>query len=333
MAFRQMGTPGTPRLLLVHGNLSSSIFYVPLMERLKDEFDMIAVDLRLFGDTEIAPVDAARGLRDFSDDVDAFVGAVGWDSFSMLGWSMGGGITMQYAIDHSDKLEGIILQNPVPPFGLGGCFGAEGRLADPPGLGGGAGSCNKRMIKAIAEKGENGGREFLGRIYDRLYVEPAFRTDPGERAAYIDGMLSAKLGGDKFPGDYTLTDKWPGFIAGDRGNYNAMSARHLDLSALADIEAKPPILWIRGSADVVISDTSTSDPGYLGKRGRIPGWPGEVVFPPQPMILQTRTLFEKYKANGGYFREILIPGGHGCMIDHREEFVKAIEDFIPMMRA
>ena len=331
MAYRQMGTPGKPKLLLVHGNMSSSVFYVPLMERLREEFDMIAVDLRLFGDTEIAPVDATRGLRDFSDDVDAFVCAIGWESFSMLGWSMGGGVTMQYAIDHGDRLESIMLQNPISPYGLGGCFGPDGQMTDPPGLGGGAGACNKQMLQAIADKGENGGREFLGGVYDRLYVEPTFHTDPEDRELYIDSMLTSKLGDDKFPGNYTVTDLWPGFIAGDKGNYNAMSSKYLNLSALADAEHKAPILWIRGAADVLVTDTSTSDVGYLGKIGRIPGWPGEEVFPPQPMVLQTRTLFEKYRENGGYYRETVIPGGHGCMIDHPDEFVKAIEDFIPMI--
>ena len=37
-AYLSAGTPGKPRLLLLHGNVSSAVFYEHLMERLADDF-------------------------------------------------------------------------------------------------------------------------------------------------------------------------------------------------------------------------------------------------------------------------------------------------------
>jgi pimeloyl-ACP methyl ester carboxylesterase len=51
--------------------------------------------------------------------------------------------------------------------------------------------------------------------------------------------------------------------------------------------------------------------GTLGKLGVVPGWPGDEVHPPQPMVGQTRYVLERYRANGGSFREEVIPDtGH-----------------------
>ena len=59
-AYRVHGTPGARKLLLIHGNASSSAFYEPLMERLADEFYMVAPDLRCFGGSDALPVDVGE---------------------------------------------------------------------------------------------------------------------------------------------------------------------------------------------------------------------------------------------------------------------------------
>ena len=65
------GTAGAPRLLLIHGNASSSKFYLPLMERLEDRFELAAPDLRCFGDSQALPDEALSVLSgeepDFAD--------------------------------------------------------------------------------------------------------------------------------------------------------------------------------------------------------------------------------------------------------------------------
>ena len=66
---------GTP-VLLVHGNCSSADFWRPLLRRLPPTVRIVAPDLRGYGRSSTAPVDAGRGLRDFADDVAAVLDAL-----------------------------------------------------------------------------------------------------------------------------------------------------------------------------------------------------------------------------------------------------------------
>lgn len=311
--------------MLVHGNTSSSVFYLPLMERLSDFFEMAAPDLRCFGDSDAKTVDAARGLRDFSDDLNEFSEAIGWDKFYLLGWSMGGGVAMQYAVDHSERLLGLILQNPVSPFGFGGTYGPDGKTLLPVGLASGGGCANPSLVQAL----DTGDRDYCRQTMNSLYFTPPFRADPAWEERFIDGMLSSTVGEGMYPGDYAATGAWPGVVSGTVGIFNTMSPANCNLSGLADIPNRIPVLWIRGGSDLIVSDCSMAEFGGLGKMGFVPGWPGEDQFPPQPMLEQTRYVLRQYEANGGAYREVVIPGGgHGCMLDHEDEFAAALMEFM-----
>ena len=75
---------------------------------------------------------------------------------------------------------------------------------------------------------------------------------------------------------------------------------------------------------MIVSDNSFFDFGTLGKLGYVPGWPGEEVYPPQPMVGQTRSLLEKYAAQGGSFEEVVISDtGHTPYVEKPEEFMAA----------
>ncbi|MCO8273644.1 hypothetical protein M1L60_23905 [Actinoplanes sp. TRM 88003] len=52
----------------------------------------------------------------------------------------------------------------------------------------------------------------------------------------------------------------------------------------------------------------------------MPGWPGAEDCPPQPMIGQTRAVFERYAAAGGSFREVVYADcGHSPHIERPAE--------------
>ena len=103
-------------VVLVHGNVSSSLFWQELMQDLPSDLRVIAIDLRGFGETESMPVDATRGVRDFSDDVRSALVALCIETAHLVGWSMGGGVVMQYALDHPAL--SLTLQAPVSPLSL-----------------------------------------------------------------------------------------------------------------------------------------------------------------------------------------------------------------------
>ena len=92
---------------------------------------------------------------------------------------------------------------------------------------------------------------------------------------------------------------------------------------------KPPVLWVRGTDDVIVSDTPLYDLAYLGSLGAIRGWPGADAWPPQPMIAQTRAVLDGYAAAGGRYRELVIEdAGHGPHLDQPEQFSAALRDHL-----
>src|SRR6202048_2602299 len=144
-----------PAVLFVHGNVSSSLFWQPTMLALPEPYRPLAIDLRGFGGTDPEPVDATRGLRDFADDLAAAIEALGLDTVHLVGWSMGGGVVLQYLVDRpgTHRVASLTLEDPVSPFGFGGTKGVDGMLCDPWCAGSGAGGANPEFVERLGRGG------------------------------------------------------------------------------------------------------------------------------------------------------------------------------------
>jgi pimeloyl-ACP methyl ester carboxylesterase len=128
----------------------------------------------------------------------------------------------------------------------------------------------------------------------------------------------------------TPSGNWPNVAPGVYGPANALSPKYTgDVSRLWHINPKPPVLWIRGTDDQIVGDMSLFDMGTLGSLGAVPGWPGAEVYPPQPMVSQTRAVLDKYQANGGRYEEIVFTEtGHTPYIEKPAEFNAAFHKHI-----
>lgn len=312
---------GGPAVVFIHGNVSSSLFWQDAMLATPEHWRVFAIDLRGFGDSETLPVDATRGLRDFSDDVSSVVEALGLGTVHLVGWSMGGGVALQYALDH--PVHSLTLQSPVSPYGFGGTRLDGSRLTDDD-AGCGGGGANPDFVTRLEAGDTTSDAPTAPRaVYASSYVTPGFVTERED--LWVESMLTTKTGIDNYPGDGVASENWPGFAAGSRGVLNTMAPKYLDLSGIVDIEPKPPLTWIHGADDLIVSDTSFFDLNYLGQLGVIPGWPGEDVAPAQPMITQTRAVFDRYAAAGGIFEELVIENcGHSAHLEHPEAFRDAL---------
>ena len=317
-----------PAVLFVHGNVSSSLFWQPMMLALPEEYRPLAIDLRGFGDTDDEPIDATRGLRDFSDDLAAAVEALGLDRVHLVGWSMGGGVVLQYLTERPDRVESLTLVDPVSPFGFGGTRGVDGILCDPWGAGSGGGAANPEFVERLAGKDRTGKSPLSPRqVLLAHYVKPPH--EPEHLDIFVESMLSTRTGEYWYPGDSRPVDAWPGFAPGDRGVLNTMAPTHFRIADLSGVDPKPPVLWIRGANDVIVSDTSLYDLAYLGSLGAIPGWPGEQTWPPQPMVAQTRAVLNGYAVAGGRYREAVIEdAGHGPHLDQPEQFLAELTEHL-----
>jgi len=122
---------------------------------------------------------------------------------------------------------------------------------------------------------------------------------------------------------------------GVSGVNNAIAAGLCDLSGFAQAASAagaadaPPVLWVRGADDQIVSDTSFLDFGTLGGLGYVPGWPGVEVYPSQPMVAQMRHLLDAYQAAGGRYEEVVIADcGHSPHIEQPEQFRQAFFAFL-----
>jgi pimeloyl-ACP methyl ester carboxylesterase len=133
---------------------------------------------------------------------------------------------------------------------------------------------------------------------------------------HLAQVLLTRTGEGFYPGDAIPSEHWPGTAPGRLGFTNAMAPIYCDTSAVAELDTRVPILWLRGDEDQVVSDTSFFDLGFLGQLGAIPGWPGPDVLPPQPMLQQTRAVLERFAARGGRYREVVLEGhAHGTLLE------------------
>ncbi|MFI6446218.1 alpha/beta fold hydrolase [Kitasatospora sp. NPDC050543] len=312
------GRSGEP-VVFVHGNVSSALFWQRAMLDLPERYRPIAVDLRGFGGTDPLPVDATRGLRDHSDDLTALTETLGLHRVHLVGWSMGGGVVLQQLREHPERLRSVTLVNPVSPYGFGGTHGSDGRLNHPDGAGSGGGAANAEFVRLLAA-GERGEESPLSprTVLTSCYVKPPLESELLD--VYLAGMLSTRVGDDHYPGDSRSTDAWPGTAPGDRGVLNSLAPTHFRIDDLELADPKPPVLWLRGSHDVIVSDTSLFDLAHLGALGVVPGWPGEQECPAQPMVAQTRAVLGRYAAAGGAVREVVLDAGHSVHIERPEEF-------------
>ncbi len=247
-------------------------------------YQVYAPDMRGYGDSETLPVDATRAMRDYSDDLYSLVQALGLSTLHLLGWSLGGNIVMQYAIDHPETLRSLTLQAPSSPFGFGGTKEAEGTPVWPDFAGSGGGTANPDFVQRIAQ-GDRGSEQF--------------------------------------------SHNWPGVAPGRQGVNNALAPKYMNQADFANIDPKVPVLWLRGANDQIVSDTSVFDFGFLGQLGAVPDWPGAEVYPPQPMVTQTRTVLSLYQANGGQYREVVLPDcGHSPHIEKLGTVYELVHSFL-----
>lgn len=319
-------------MVFLHGNASASRFFEETMLALPAELHAIAPDLRGYGRTEPKAIDATRGLRDFSDDLHALLEetGLGGGALHLVGWSVGAGVAMQYAIDHAARVASLTLIAPMSPFGFGGTKDAAGTPCTADFAGSGGGTAAGEFVKRITA-GDTGEESSFSprKVMNTYYVKPPFRAAPAREDVYVEEILSSSTEPGCYPGDLTTSTSWPGIAPGTLGMNNAISPAYCNLGAFAAIDPRPPVLWIRGTDDQIVSDTSLFDLGFLGKLGAVPGWPGDDVHPPQPMVAQTRAVLDAYRAAGGSYREVVLPDvGHSPHVEAPEAFNTALLEFL-----
>lgn len=315
-------------VVFIHGNASSSTFWEETMLALPPQYRGIAPDLRGYGDTEDLLVDATRGAKDWTEDLKALSDALGARPAHLVGWSLGAAPLLQFALDYPGLVRSMTLVNPISPYGFGGTKDVDGTPCHNDFAGSGGGSVNPEFVRRMqiddrSAEDPNSPRN----VINAFYYKPPFKADREE--AFLSSLLLEKTGGDRYPGDFLPSANWPTVAPGVYGPINATSPKYFNLSGIVEMPQKPPVLWIRGDSDQIVADMSLFDFGTLGKLGAVPGWPGDDIFPPQPMLSQTRAVLDRYQSNGGSYREVVIAdAGHSPHVEQPDAFMAALIEFL-----
>jgi pimeloyl-ACP methyl ester carboxylesterase len=133
---------GQQTLVLIHGNLSSSYHWMPLIHSLKDQYRILAFDLRGFGDSSYHH--RFDSLETLAEDVQEALTILKISDYVVAGWSAGGGVAMALA-SQDTRVKKLILMSSMSYRGLpvyrkdsqgkmilGATYGTKEALAEDP---------------------------------------------------------------------------------------------------------------------------------------------------------------------------------------------------------
>ena len=211
-----------------------------------------------------------------------------WSAIPWAAASFGGCM-----MDAPERLLSAVLVAPVSPYGFGGTKDAEGTLCAPDAAGSGGGVANPQYTQMLRRRRTRRRRDDAAPCDEQLLLEAALHIRTRRRPADIraaNAYWRARLPGRLRP--RRRIGPPSRLVAGAC----SMAWRPIISPMRAGSTPSSPsrrLLWLRGDSDQVIADMSMFDLATFGKLGVVPGWPGDEVCPPQPMIAQTRQVLDR----------------------------------------
>ena len=225
------------KLLLVHGNLSSSVHWQRVIEQFEPYFTIYAPDMRGYGESSYNK--SFDSLRELAEDIEAFVNLLEIDSFSVVGWSTGGAVALELAANLGERIEKLVLLDAVPPTGFPMFKKDENGMAIHSQL-----LETKEEIAAdpvqiipVLEAFKSGNRDVLRRIWDSAMYN--LNQPPQEEyERFIDGMMQQRNLVDAYYALLTINMT-------SRVGRSAVGSGRLE-------RVKCPIVMLHGEKDLVI---------------------------------------------------------------------------------
>jgi pimeloyl-ACP methyl ester carboxylesterase len=110
--YREAGVSDNPTIVLLHGYPASSHMYRDLIDRLSDQFHLIAPDYPGFGNSDTLPIDQFEYSFDrLADITEHLLQALGLTRFSLYVQDYGAPVGFRIATRHPDWIQALIVQN------------------------------------------------------------------------------------------------------------------------------------------------------------------------------------------------------------------------------
>ena len=106
-----------PPLILLHGTAldSARLSYAQLIPQLAQRFTVIALDWPGYGESDKPQLEYSMDF--YHTVLSEFIEHLGFDSFALAAFSMGGGVALKFALEHHERVSKLILINS---YALGG---------------------------------------------------------------------------------------------------------------------------------------------------------------------------------------------------------------------
>jgi pimeloyl-ACP methyl ester carboxylesterase len=129
--YRKLGRAGATPLLIVHGLSYFSYDWLPIGQALGDEREVVAMDLRGFGDSDWS---AAKdySVPTMAADIVRLLDHLGWTRAVLAGHSMGGRSTTYVAAKHAERIAGLALIDYTPENAPAGSRRVTERVGNQP---------------------------------------------------------------------------------------------------------------------------------------------------------------------------------------------------------
>lgn len=235
---------GVKNVLLIHGNMTSSKHWDLLIDKMDPAYKIYALDMRGFGESSYHK--ANLSIKDFSDDVKLFVDEIGMKDFSIIGWSTGGAVGMQFAADYPGYCEKLILlasasTRGYPFFGTSpeGLPDVNNRIASYDDV-----KADLGKTVAVQTAYEQQNREFLKAMWNML-IYTNRRPEEEHYEEYVDDMLTQRNLAEIYHSLNTF-------------NISAVNNGLLEgTNQVKDIQI--PVLVLRGDRDLVVTQRMTEE--------------------------------------------------------------------------
>jgi 3-oxoadipate enol-lactonase len=216
LAIAEVGAGARP-LLLLHGFTGAKEDFTEWLDPLAaDGWHAVAPDQRGHGTSSKPGDEGAYSLEILAGDALHLADALGWDTFTLLGHSMGGMVAQQVALEAPGRLSGLVLMDTDH----GPISGIDPELV-------------QRAVSIVRTKGVDALADILGQRQSALET-PAHRRLLAERPGYAEF------------GDRKLRAAAPAL-------YAAMASRLVDtpdrLDSLGSLPPGLPVLVIVGEQD------------------------------------------------------------------------------------
>lgn len=103
-------------VLLLHGNFSSNTSFDNLINELKNDYRIIAPNLRGFGESTYYR--KINKISDYSEDLFSFLNQLGITKINVIGWAFGGAVAMDLTANYRGLVNKLVLLNSVPHTGI-----------------------------------------------------------------------------------------------------------------------------------------------------------------------------------------------------------------------